>query len=192
MLVEPAGPRSRMLPLRSTWPGTISAIAASTLLGECPQRAAFEVPHLPGSLATGFNGAPFVRCATVSGGGAAVAVHANCSGWLMASPATPLSERSITWLLLRMTGLTRPGAVHRLPNVPMQQTFAPRSFAFAPEVPTFTGAVCASCSSLGKVWDIGVGVGAGVLEPPPPHPTATTSIIKPNKSPEILPIGIRL
>src|SRR3954463_14529820 len=80
MLVEPAGPRSRILPLRSTWLGTISAIAASTLLGECPQRAAFEVPHLPGSLATGFSAAPLVKWATVSGGGAVAAVHASCNG----------------------------------------------------------------------------------------------------------------
>src|SRR5579859_5470569 len=110
----------------------------------------------------------------------------------MASPATPLSERSSTWLLLRMTGFAIPGAVQRLPNVPMQQTVAPRSFAFAPEVPTLTGAVWANCSSLGKTWD-GVGVGGGVLEPPPPpHPAATISIIKPNNKPEILLIAIRL
>src|SRR5215475_3300009 len=62
MLVEPTGPRSRMVPLVSTSPGTISAIAASTFLGACPQSGAFEVPHFPGSLATGFNGAPAVRC----------------------------------------------------------------------------------------------------------------------------------
>src|ERR1051326_6234891 len=71
-LAVPAGPRSRMLPLRSTCPGTISAIAASTLLGACPQRAAFDVPHFPGSLATGFSVAPLVKWATVSGGGAVV------------------------------------------------------------------------------------------------------------------------
>src|SRR5579864_9248078 len=108
----------------------------------------------------------------------------------MASPATPLSERSNTWLLLRITGRVTPVFVHRLPKVPMQQTVVPRSFAFPPDVPSFTGAACASCSSLGKPWD-GVGVGAGVLEPPP-HPTAAISTIKPNKKPEILAIVIRL
>ena len=83
--------------------------------------------------------------------------------------------------------------VQRLPNVPMQQTFAPRSLAFPPDVPTFTGGVCANCSSLGKTWEgVGVGVGKTVLEPPPPHPTAPISTITPNNNPEILPIGIRL
>jgi hypothetical protein len=70
----------------------------------------------------------------------------------------------------------------------MQQTFAPRSLAFPPDVPTFIGGDCANCSSLGKIWEgVGVGVGAGVLEPPP-HPTTPINTIKPNKKPEILPI----
>src|SRR6185312_5542925 len=110
----------------------------------------------------------------------------------MASPGTPLSERSSTWLLLRITGLAMPDAFHRLPNVPMQQTFAPRSCALAPDVPTLTGAACASCSSLGKTCE-GVGVGTTAVElPPPPHPTAPMSTIRPSKQNEILRIAIRL
>jgi hypothetical protein len=89
--------------------------------------------------------------------------------------------------------LVTPGAVHKLPKVPMQQTFVPRSCAFAPEVPTLTGGVCASCSSLGKTCEgVGVGVGVGALELPPPHPTEPMSTIRANKKNETLPIAIRL
>src|ERR1044071_1355438 len=65
MLDAPTGPRSRMVPERSTWPDTISAIAASTLLGAWPQRGAVDPGQAPGSLATGFNFAPCVSIATV-------------------------------------------------------------------------------------------------------------------------------
>jgi hypothetical protein len=73
----------------------------------------------------------------------------------------------------------------------MQQTVVPRSLALPPDVPSFTGADCASDSSLGKICDVGVGVGigVGVLEPPP-HPTAPISTINPNKNPEFFVIAI--
>src|SRR6476646_22712 len=80
MLVVPTGPRSRIVPDRSTSPTAISAIAASTLLGECPQSAAFEPGQAPGSLAVGFSAAPWVSSATASGGGALGAVQASCRG----------------------------------------------------------------------------------------------------------------
>src|SRR6185312_31875 len=97
---------------------------------------------------------------------------------------------SSTWLLLRTTGLVVPTCVQRLPSVPIQQTLVPRSLAFPPDVPSFTGGDCANCSSLGKTWDVtGVGVGAGALEPPP-HPTAAINTIKPDNKPEIFPIAI--
>jgi len=74
----------------------------------------------------------------------------------------------------------------------MQQTLAPRSLAFPPEVPSFTGGVCAKDSSLGKIWPgVGVGVGAGVLEPPP-QPIAKNRIRDPNKMPAILAMAINL
>src|SRR5580765_294089 len=81
MLVVPTGPRSRIVPERSTCPTAISAMAASTLLGAWPQSGV--VAPLQGpvvSLAAGFNAALCVRCATVSGAGAAGFVHANCKG----------------------------------------------------------------------------------------------------------------
>ena len=103
------------------------------------------------------------------GAGAVGPRHPTWSGWIIASPTTPLSERSNTWLLLRMTGLGTPVFVQRLPRVPMQQNLAPVSFTFPPEVPSFMGGVWAVEVSLGKICDgVGVGVGAGVLEPPQP------------------------
>src|SRR5258707_770159 len=92
-----------------------------------------------------------------------------------------------------MTGRVTPVFVQRLPSVPMQQTVVPRSLALPPDVPSFTGADCASDSSLGKICEVGVGVGvgAGVLEPPP-HPTAPISTINPNKNPDIFAITISL
>src|SRR5579859_353151 len=83
MLEVPTAPRSRIVPEVSTSPATISAIAASTLSGAFPQSAALEVSVAHGpvvSFARGFNFAPAVRCATVSGGGAVVAVQASCKG----------------------------------------------------------------------------------------------------------------
>src|SRR5579864_6703468 len=55
MLVEPAKPRSRMVPVRSTAPGKICAIAESVLLGEGP------VP--PAATPKGLSGAPKVKAA---------------------------------------------------------------------------------------------------------------------------------
>src|SRR5579862_8435315 len=55
MLVEPATPRSRMLPVRSTAPGTIAAMAESVLLGEAP------VP--PAATPVGLSGAPKLKLA---------------------------------------------------------------------------------------------------------------------------------
>src|SRR6478609_2471783 len=81
MLVVPTGPRSRMLPERSTCPAAISAMPASTLLGEWPQSGVvlpWQGPVV--SFATGLSAAPCVRCATVSGAGAVGAVQASCSG----------------------------------------------------------------------------------------------------------------
>src|ERR1700731_1924899 len=81
MLVVPTGPRSRMVPLKSTCPGAISAIAASTLLGDGPHKGLGAVgPHAPGTFATGLSAAPCVSRATVSGGGAPGAVQASCRG----------------------------------------------------------------------------------------------------------------
>src|SRR5579864_719743 len=83
MLVVPTGPKSRIVPETSTCPGTISAKAASTLLGAWPQRAALDASVAQGpvvSFATGLSAAPWVRCATVSGGGAVGAVQASCRG----------------------------------------------------------------------------------------------------------------
>jgi len=101
-----------------------------------------------------------------------------------------LLDLSSTWLLLRITGLVTPVFVQRLPNVPMQQTVAPRSLALPPEVPSFTGAVWAKDWSLGKiVAGGGVGVGAGVLLLPP-QPTAPISTIDPNRIPSTFDIAL--
>src|SRR5690349_16906867 len=81
MLVVPTGPRSRMVPEVSTCPATISAMAASTLSGACPQSGVvlpWQAPVV--SFAAGLSNAPWVRCATVSGAGAPGAVQASCSG----------------------------------------------------------------------------------------------------------------
>src|SRR4249919_2159190 len=70
ILVVPTGPRSRMAPEVSTCPAAISANAASTLSGACPQSGVVEPAHGPVvSLAAGLSFAPWVRCATVSGTG---------------------------------------------------------------------------------------------------------------------------
>src|SRR5580765_3022062 len=69
MLVVPTGPRSKIVPERSTCPALISAIAASTLLGEWPQSGAVAFLHGPVvSLAAGLSARPWVRWANVSGG----------------------------------------------------------------------------------------------------------------------------
>src|SRR5580765_8287845 len=95
MLVAPTGPRSRIVPDKSTCPGAISAMAASTLLGDGPQRGlGAGFPHAPGTFATGLSGAPCVSNATVSGGGLVLGVQASCRGWLIASPAAPLPDLS--------------------------------------------------------------------------------------------------
>jgi hypothetical protein len=74
----------------------------------------------------------------------------------------------------------------------MQHTLVPRSLAFPPEVPSFTGGVCANDSSLGKICPgVGVGVGGGVLEPPP-QPIATIRRMDPSKMPAILAMAINL
>src|SRR5260221_2791303 len=81
MLVAPTGPRSRIVPVKSTCPGAISAIAASTLLGDGPHKGlGAGVPHAPGTFATGLTGAPCVSSATVSGGGLVLGVQASCKG----------------------------------------------------------------------------------------------------------------
>src|SRR5262249_31442416 len=79
MLVVPTAPRSRTGPLRSTCPATISAMAASTLLGTLPQSGGFDVPQAPGMLTVGLSAAPWVRCATVRGG-LLGPVQASCKG----------------------------------------------------------------------------------------------------------------
>src|SRR5260370_34553589 len=84
MLLVPTGPRSSMLPFKSTCPGAISAMAASTLLGDGPQRGlGAGVPQAPGTFATGLSGAPCVSSATVRGGGLDLGVQASCRGCLI-------------------------------------------------------------------------------------------------------------
>src|SRR5262249_32171477 len=127
MLLGPTAPRSRIVPDKSTCPETISAIAASTLLGASPQRAVVEPEQLGGSLLDGgFKALPCVRCATVSG---VATEQASCKGWLIASPAAPLSDRSNTWLLLRITGLVVPVRLQRLPTVPLLEPLTRTSMA---------------------------------------------------------------
>src|SRR5438034_10793117 len=79
MLEVPAGPRSRIDPLLSTAPGTIWAMAASTLLvvsGAAWDRLATKAPPLQ--------------------------LLSTKPGCVMGSPTLPWSDLSSTWLLLRM------------------------------------------------------------------------------------------
>src|SRR6185437_3805432 len=64
MLVDPAGPRSRMAPVRSTVVGTIVAIAASTLLGANPQGEGAPLQGGVVIVEVGFSAACSVRLAT--------------------------------------------------------------------------------------------------------------------------------
>jgi hypothetical protein len=75
----------------------------------------------------------------------------------------------------------------------MQQTVAPRSVSFPPEVPSLTGADWAEAVSLGKIWPgVGVGGGGGGVPEPPPHPIAAIRIMDTIKMPVILAIAINL
>ncbi len=111
MLVEPAAPRSRMLPDRSTAPGTIWAIAESVLLGEAPVR--------PCAVPAGASGAPAVRTAM---GLDAPPKHATWSGL-----SNGLRREYQSWTYpergccSRLQAAARSARVQRLPMVPMQQ-----------------------------------------------------------------------
>src|SRR5215471_1682788 len=141
MLPAPAAPRSRMLPLVSTVPGTIWAMAASTLLG--------AGPFVPLS---GFRAAAALKWATVFAPGAQLL--STSPGWLMISVvlAVPLSDLARTWLLLTMK--VTPPRVISAPNVPEQHRLALVSVTLPPLVPILTGTVCCTWLSLGKTMFI--------------------------------------
>src|SRR5713226_2561950 len=82
MLVEPAAPRSRMLPVVSTAPGVMAAMAASTLLGAGPVQGLDEQ-------GLGFSAAAWVRVATVVVGPTQVGLVSTKPGCVMACPAVP-------------------------------------------------------------------------------------------------------
>lgn len=102
MLVGSAGPRARMVLAVSTAPGTISARAASTLLGAMP------LLKMVGTMVD-----CSCRLATTLG----ALKQAGDPGWLIASPGTPKLDLARMWLLLKRYNcpprLTRPPVLRR-------------------------------------------------------------------------------
>src|SRR5690348_1216368 len=134
ILVGPGVPKSRMVPVVSTAPGFTLAMAASTLLGACPQKLKPCPAHVPVvSFAAGFNVARAAELPIVAG----AAKHATGPGWLITSEALSdgaASDLPSTWLLLNTNRL--PPRLIRLPKVPMQQAVELSFSTSPPEVPS--------------------------------------------------------
>ena len=171
MVVVPTGPRSRIVPLRSTCScdnfsnGRINV--AGSIAAKRRLRALASPRLVDDRLKRGALGEMRDSQRRMGGPGAGK-LQRLINGLAGRALAGPIQHVVIA----EDHGIGYTSFRPRLPKVPMQQTVVPRSLALPPEVPSFTGAAWANDWSLGKICG-GGGGGGGVL--PPPQPTIVVS-----------------